>query len=51
MPAPEDIDEPFRKALLKTVPCALFILDSDERTLYRNRSAEDLTGTGQGKPS
>jgi len=38
------MDEPFRRALLETIPCAVFISDADGRIIYWNRSAEELTG-------
>jgi len=38
-----DIDKHFREALLKTVPCSVFIVDKDKRIIYWNKSAEELT--------
>lgn len=38
------IDEPFRRALLETIPCSVFIVGADGRIVYWNRSAEELTG-------
>jgi len=38
------LDERFRRALLETIPCAVFIVDADGRIIYWNRSAEELTG-------
>ena len=41
-----DLPEPFRRALLETIPCAVFISDAEGRIVYWNRSAEELTGYG-----
>ncbi len=38
------IDEHFRRALLETIPCAVFMVDADGRILFWNRSAAELTG-------
>jgi len=38
-----DINEYFREALLKTVPCAVFMVDSDNKIIFWNKSAEELT--------
>lgn len=34
----------FRRALLETIPCAVFIFNAQGRIIYWNRSAEELTG-------
>jgi len=39
-----DINEHFREALLKTVPCAVFMVDSNNQIIFWNKSAEELTG-------
>ncbi len=33
----------FREALLKTVPCAVFMVDANNQIIFWNRSAEELT--------
>jgi len=38
-----DINEYFREALLKTVPCAVFMVDSNHQIIFWNKSAEELT--------
>lgn len=38
-----DINEYFREALLKTVPCAVFMVDSNNKIIFWNKSAEELT--------
>ncbi len=43
------IEEPFRRALIETVPCAVFAADGDGRITYWNRSAEELTGYPAGE--
>ena len=43
------MDEPFRKALLETIPCAVFISDAEGRIVYWNRSAAELTGYEAGE--
>jgi len=39
----------FRRALLETIPCALFIFNLRGRIIYWNRSAEELTGYTAGE--
>lgn len=43
MTALNNIDEHFREALLDTIPCAVFMVDSSNRIIYWNQSAEELT--------
>ncbi len=38
------LGENFQKALLETIPCAVFMVDSQYRIIYWNNSAEELTG-------
>lgn len=38
-----DINEYFREALLKTVPCAVFMVDMNNHIIFWNKSAEELT--------
>ena len=38
-----DINEYFREALLKTVPCAVFMVDSNNQIIFWNKSAKELT--------
>ena len=40
---PETMNSHFREALLETVPCAVFMVDADNRIIFWNRSAEELT--------
>jgi len=44
MTEPTPINEHFRKALMETIPCAVFIVDAERRIIYWNPSAEELTG-------
>ena len=37
------INEYFREALLKTIPCAVFMVDSNNQIIFWNKSAEELT--------
>ena len=39
-----DVPEQYRGAVLETVPCAVFIFNSEGRIIYWNRSAQELTG-------
>jgi PAS domain S-box-containing protein len=43
MNALNHMHESFRRALLETVPCSVFVVDGDNRILFWNRSAEELT--------
>jgi len=38
-----NINKYFREALLETVPCAVFIVDTNEQIIFWNKSAEALT--------
>ncbi len=38
------LDNRFRKALLETIPCAVFLLDASQRITYANPFSRDLTG-------
>lgn len=38
-----DINEHFRDALLMTIPCAVFMVDSRNQVIFWNKSAEELT--------
>ena len=38
-----NINEYFREALLKTIPCAVFMVDSNNQIIFWNKSAEELT--------
>ena len=44
---PPELAEPFRRALLETIPCAVAIIDDAGRIIYWNRSAAELTGYGR----
>jgi two-component system response regulator HydG len=44
MTDPTPINEHFRRALMETIPCAVFLVDADRRIIFWNRSAEELTG-------
>ena len=44
-----ELDPQFRKALMETIPCAVFIADAAGRIIYWNRSAEELTGYAAGE--
>jgi PAS domain S-box-containing protein len=44
MELPEHLDAHFRKALLETIPCAVFLLDQAQRVIYANPFSQDLTG-------
>lgn len=39
-----ELNEYFREALLETVPCSVFIVNSDREIIFWNRSAAELTG-------
>ena len=41
---PADIPQPFRRALLESIPCAVLALDEDGRVIFWNQSAQQLTG-------
>lgn len=38
------LPEPFRRALLEVIPCALIVLDETRRVIFFNAAAEKLTG-------
>ncbi|MFP4354163.1 MAG: sigma-54 interaction domain-containing protein [Phycisphaerae bacterium] len=44
MDASNPLTQPFGNALLETIPCAVFLLDTAQRILYVNPFAEKLTG-------
>jgi two-component system, NtrC family, response regulator HydG len=39
-----ELDEPFRRALLETIPCAILMGDAEGRIIFWNSAAEELTG-------
>jgi len=39
-----DLNEPFRRALTEVIPCAVFAVDENERIIWWNAAAEELTG-------
>jgi len=39
-----NINKHFREALLKTVPCSVFMVDINNQIIFWNKSAEELTG-------
>jgi two-component system, NtrC family, response regulator HydG len=39
-----ELNEYFKKALLETVPCAVFVVDNKYRIIYWNKAIEGLTG-------
>ena len=45
-PTPDELPEPFRRVLMETIPCAVVALDAENRVIYWNRSAAELTGYG-----
>jgi two-component system response regulator HydG len=44
MSEPAPLDDRFRRALMDTVPCAVFVADAQGQITFWNRSAEELTG-------
>ncbi|AQT69168.1 PAS domain S-box protein [Anaerohalosphaera lusitana] len=40
----ENINDDFKRALLETIPCSVFIIDNAGRIIYWNRSIQQLTG-------
>lgn len=44
MERPDPLDARFRKVLLETIPCAVFLLDASQRVTYANPFSQDLTG-------
>lgn len=44
MNEPMKFTDELRDALLDSIPCAVFVLDEQQRVMYWNRSAEELTG-------
>jgi PAS domain S-box-containing protein len=43
------LDDAFRRAMLEAIPCAVAVLDREDRVIFWNRTAEQVTGYSSGE--